>query len=156
MHDPHRAAGKGPASPALGGEDRCERHGAVVLRVHPDVELAWRGLEAAVAVAVEVEPALAHVLPRAKGVVAEDELRALDVELGVGLHARPYGLIERRPGVVVPGDEVLAAVQRREDLADALGRAAGKIAEVPNLVVRPDGLVPGPDQGRIMLGDGRE
>src|SRR5215212_3907364 len=73
------------------------------------------------------------------------------------LHARPAGLLHGGGAVVVADDEMFSPLQRAEQLGDALGRwSEGEIAEVPDLVVGGDRLVPALDDGPVHLANGRE
>ena len=65
------------------GQQLRQRHRAEAPGVDADVELARQGLEAAVAVAVELERAAVLAVPGAQRVVAQDQAVAVEVELGI-------------------------------------------------------------------------
>ena len=75
--------------------------------------------------------------------MAEHQRCAVRRDLGVGLHAFPTLQLRRRRRIVVAGQEVLAAVKAIEEISNhRRSLANGKIAEMPDIVIRPDRLVP--------------
>jgi len=73
-------------------------------------------------------------------------VRAFEKRIGPGQVQHPVG-------VVVAADQPIDAVEAGEDLgATRPARAGGKVAQVPDLVLGADGLVPACDQGSIVLG----
>src|SRR5690606_5241377 len=106
----------------------------------PHIVLPRQGLEAAVAVAVEVEGAAVHAVPGSEGIVAEDEGAAVEGELGVRGEAGP-AMGEVGVAVEIAEEEVLAAVEAGEDGGGLPGTPC-EIAQVPDLVALAHGLVP--------------
>ena len=71
------------------GQQLRQRHRAEAPGVDADVDLARQGLEAAVAVAVELAGAAVLAVPGAQRVVAQDQAVAVEVELGIVLDRWP-------------------------------------------------------------------
>src|SRR5712671_3211750 len=115
--------------------------------VDSNVELPRQRLQPAMAVAMQIEPALAHAAPAAKRVVAQHQGYALRGDLDIRLHALPTVELRRCRRIVVARDEVLAAIEPSEQLGDhRRALANGEVAEMPYHVVRPDRLAPPRDQ----------
>ena len=143
-------AGRGGAAPTP-GQDRLQPDRPEVPDIHPDIILLRDRCQPAVTVPVQIDPAPAYAVPGAEWVVAEREVAVVHRELDVMLQAGPSRRIERRQAVIVADDQVLSAVQAREDLGDPLRRGAeGEVAEMPDFVVRADRLVPACDQRLVM------
>ena len=131
--------------------------------IHADVEAGPGGRNAAVGVPVDVEVAVPGVGPRHVRVVACPQRLApghsrvlnedpLDVDDGSG----PFEPIPEAEIVVAP-DQMDAAVEARPDGRGVVqGAPVGEVTEVPDDVVRSDGLVPGGDQCLVMGLDARE
>src|SRR4028118_801270 len=103
--------------------------------------LAEHRLQAAVAVAVEVEGAAVLAVPAAEGVVAKHKGEAVQFKLEIVLHAGPTYRSDGGGRIAVAADEVLGAVEAGEERRH-VGRLAREIAEVPDFVFRTDGGVP--------------
>src|SRR5258705_745909 len=107
-----------------------QRHRPEIAHIGADVELPREGLEAAMAVAMQVDTAAIHPLPAAKRVMAKHEIDPIEFQLGIIRDAFPaLGL---RLRVVVAKDQVLSSGETGQDCG-GLGGSAGKIAEMPNL-----------------------
>src|SRR5712671_4886351 len=125
--------------------------------VDPDIELPGLRLQPSVTMAVQVDPALPHAAPGAKRVMAEHQRYAVRRDLGVGLHAFPTLQLCRRRRIVVAGEEMLAAVKPTEEISNHFPSLAnGEIAEMPNIVIRPDRLVPALHDSLVHHRDRRE
>jgi hypothetical protein len=66
-----------------------QRHRPEVPGIDADIHLSRQGRQAAVAVAMQVEPAPAHVTPGAEGIVAKDEADTIQLDLDIGSDAGP-------------------------------------------------------------------
>src|SRR6266849_7248965 len=107
--------------------------------------------------AVQVDPALPHAAPGTERVMAEHQRYSFRRDLSVGLHAFPTLQLRRRRRIVVAGQEVLAAVKPTEEISNHFWSLAnGEIAEMPNVVIRRDRLVPALHDGLVHYGDRRE
>ena len=125
------------------GADLGERDRAEMPEIDADVDLTRERREATVAVAVQVDGPAADPVPGAQGVVAEDQPHPFGLDLGVVLDARPAGKVGGRRTVVVADDQMLGAGECVQEGGDAgRGLAHREVAEVPDLVVRADRLVP--------------
>jgi hypothetical protein len=105
-------------------------------------------------VAVQVDRLAVHAVPGAEGVMAQHEGGAVQGQFGIVADAVPVRRSLRRLRVVVADDQMLATVQPVQKLIDpAFGIADGEIAEMPDLVLRPDGFVPARDEMFVHFGD---
>ena len=104
--------------------------------------------------AMQVDRALTHVMPRSERVVAQHQPRAIDGDFRIRLHALPAVAVRDGRIVVVAGDEVLLTVQHPQQSSNTLwGLANSKVARVPNLVTGSDHGVPAIDHHPIDLVD---
>jgi len=101
---------------------------------------------------MEIDRLLAHLVPGAEGIVADDVKLPVDGKLDIMLDAGPAFRIERCLRIIVADDQVFGAVELGEERLDFVGWAAGEIAEMPDLVIRRDDGIPIGDQGRVVLG----
>ena len=111
--------------PARLGQDRVKVDRAEVPDVDTYVDLTGQRLQTAMAVAVQVECAAVLAVPSTQGIMAENEAAALELELGVVLNAGPAGEGSDRRWIVVAGDQVLGAVQARQESGSASRGACG-------------------------------
>jgi hypothetical protein len=89
-----------------------ELHRSKIPNLDTNVKLARQPLQAAVTMAVEVGPTFAHIPPGAEGIVAHNEVHAIDTDLGICLDAFPGIAVIDRGILIVPFDKVFAAMQR--------------------------------------------
>src|ERR1700730_6201595 len=82
-----------------------ELHRSKIPSVDANVKLARQPLQAAVTMAVEVGPPFAHIPPGPEGIVAQDEVRAIDADLGICLDAFPAIAVIDGGIVIVPRDK---------------------------------------------------
>jgi MinD-like ATPase involved in chromosome partitioning or flagellar assembly len=62
--------------------------------------------------AMQVNPTFAHIPPGPEGIVAQDEVHAIDTHLGICLDTFPAIAALDRGIVIVAGDKVFATMQR--------------------------------------------
>ena len=82
-----------------------------VPHITPNVELAVKPLQSAVAMAMQVDRALTHVPPSSKRVVTEHKKRSTDRQFRVWLDTLPPDTFSDGRIVVVTSDKMLAPVQ---------------------------------------------
>lgn len=141
----------------MDANDLRQCYGPEVPGIHADVDLSGHGPEAAVAVAMQVPPAAVHVAPGPERIVAQDEVRAGQFDFGIGLYARPASQARRGCRIVVPGHQMLVAVQLVEKLRKSRnGQADREVAEMPDIVISSDHIVPAFHHRGVHLGDGGE
>ena len=102
--------------------------------------------------AVKIERPSAHVIPRPKGVMAQNEELSIQSEFGIVLNAGPQRTAQRIGTVIVADDQMLSAIEQAEQFRDMSGLATGEVTQMPDDVLRPDMSVPAHDQTCIMLG----
>src|SRR4051794_33061587 len=91
----------------LPGEYLGQRHGSVKPAVHAHVELSGNRLEPPVAVAVQINHALSHAIPRPEGIMAKHEMYPVTVDLRVVRDTRPTPRAYGPRAVVVTNDQML-------------------------------------------------
>lgn len=107
--------------------------------------------------AMQIDRAFGHVMPSEKGVVTEDDKAPVDVELLIGCDTRPTFIFDRDRRIIITDDEMFAPLEHMQQFADALfGFGRGEIAEMIDLIIITDSLVPARDQRGIMFLDCRE
>jgi hypothetical protein len=132
-------------------------HGQEIPNLDPYVKLARQRLQPAVTVAMQIDPALAHIPPGPEWVVAQDKVHAIDTQLGIWLDALPAIAANDRGIVIVASDKVFTAVQRLDESCYALWPLAnGEVTEVPDLIVRSNHRIPPIDHLEVHLGNGRK
>ena len=90
------------------------------------------------AVAVELEAAAMLAVPGPQRIVAQHQPPALDLDLGIVAHARPARQRADRRRVVVAADQLLGAVQRRQEIGRTLKADADR--EIAQLRVPPHSI----------------
>src|ERR1700730_5874132 len=132
-----------------------ELHGAKIPNVNTNVKLARQPLQAAVTMPVEVGPPFAHIPPGPEGIVAQDEVHAVDTDLGICLDAFPAIAVIDCGIVIVPCDKVFAAMKQLDQRCHALRPLAnGEVAQMPDLILRPNHRIPPINHLTIHLGNG--
>src|ERR1700731_2495237 len=96
-----------PPPSTAAAQDFIEGDRAESPDVDTDVELPRLRLQSAMAVAVQIDPALAHAAPAAKRIMAQHQRDAVCGDLSIGLHALPALELHRRRRIVVARDKVL-------------------------------------------------
>jgi hypothetical protein len=82
--------------------------------------------------------------------MTEHEPPAVELDLGIVLHARPTHGATRHWSVIVAHDEVFLAMESGQEFRyPPRPGPDGEVAEVPDRVTRADHTVPGFDQGLI-------
>ena len=61
--------------------------------------------------AMQIDPAFAHIPPGPERIVAQDEVHAIDAHLDIGLDTFPALATDDRGIVIVAGDKAFAAMQ---------------------------------------------
>ena len=143
----------------LARDDRGERDGTKIPGVDADIAGARGVGEAPMRVPVEVTRPAPQAWPSPMSVVREEEPPFRSV-LVVNNEPQAFdrriapGQIENAVGIMVAANEALAPVQPCEDIA-AIGAAGigGEVAEMPDIVIRGDDLVPGGDERLIVPRD---
>src|SRR5690349_2892237 len=88
---------EGMLLPALRARDQLvQQHGLKPACIDADVELALERLEPAMAVAMQIDRAAMNAVPGAEWIMAEHQPDALQRQLRIGLHARPFERAHRR------------------------------------------------------------
>src|SRR5262249_41820396 len=119
------------------------------------IDLSRHAAKLAVAVPMQVVGALGHAVPGAERVMAEHQPDACELDLGIGLHARPFRHLHDVRTVIVADDKVLScAVESRKQGAHGIRRGApGEVPEVPHIVLLADRVVPAPDHRLVHFGN---
>src|SRR5262245_43863466 len=106
------------------------------------------------AMAVEIERTLVHAVPGAERIMAEHQPYAIELQLAIGVHACPAGQAGCVGTVIVAGDQMLDAVESRQQRGHALRwQPIGEIAEMPHHVIAADAVVPARHQCLVHFGD---
>jgi hypothetical protein len=125
-----------------------------VPHIHPNVELAAKRLQSAVAMAMQVDRALTHVPPSTKRVVTEHKQRFIDRQFRIWLDTLPLDTFGHCHIVVVTSNKMLAPVQYLQQRRYALyWLANGEITQVPDFVFWFDHFIPTIYQHPIHLAD---
>jgi hypothetical protein len=127
---------------APGSQDLVQRDWPKPECIDTDVILSGHRLQFAMRVTVQVDRALAHLVPSAECIVAKNEPDAVYDEFGVALDALPLRASDRICIVVVADDQMLPAIQSFEQDLLECGGSPGEVSEVPDLVIFPDDTVP--------------
>jgi hypothetical protein len=90
----------------------CEVHRSEIPNLDPYVKLARQRLQSAVTMAMQVGPTFSHIPPGPEGIVAQDEVHAIDIHLSIRLDAFPAIAANDSGIVIVAGDKAFAAMQR--------------------------------------------
>jgi hypothetical protein len=144
-----------PHAGFLAAKHFCNLHRSKIPNLDPYITLAWQRLQAAVTMAMQVGPTVAHIPPGPERIVAQDEVHAIDTHLGIWLYAFPTIAAIDRSIVIVPHDKVFAAMQRLDQRCHALWPLAnGEVAQVPDLIIRSNHRIPPINHLAIHLGNG--
>lgn len=126
------------------------------MSIHPYIILPRLLFQLAMGMAVQIDAALADLIPGPEGIVAQDQVPALDMQLGVVLDAGPAPGTGRRLGIVIANYKMLGAMKLIQQVLDVSTASLGKIAKMPDLISLVHDSIPIGDQGRIMLFKGLE
>jgi hypothetical protein len=135
---------------APGSQDLVQRDRPKLECIDADVMLPGHRLQLAMRVTVQVEGALAHIVPSAECIVAKDQPNVVYDEFGIALDALPLRASDRIRVVVVADDQVLPAVQASEQQLLERRRTPGEVPQVPDLVLVADNAVPSRHQSFVM------
>ena len=89
-----------------------ELHRPEIPNIDPYVKLARQRPKLAVTMAMQIGPTFTHIPPGPEGIVAQDEVDAIDTYLGILKDALPAIAANDRGIVIVAGNKVFAAMQR--------------------------------------------
>ena len=131
-----------------------ELHRPEIPNIDPYVKLARQRPKLAVTMAMQIGPTFTHIPPGPEGIVAQDEVHAIDTQLGIRKDALPAIAANDRNIVIVAGNKVFAAMQRFQKRYCPLRPLTnGEVAQVPNLILRPNHRIPPINHLAIHLGD---
>lgn len=105
---------------------------------------------------MQIDRPFPHLVPGSERVVAQYKMMAIVLEFGIMLDARPSVRTGRRLRIIVSHNEVLAPVENGQQICTVSSLGRQEVAEMPNIVVIPDNVIPVPDERGIVLGHSRE
>jgi len=134
-------------------EQFCELHRPEIPNLHADVELARQQLQSAVTVAMKVDPTFARIAPGPEGIVAQNEMPAVDAQLAVRLNGLPASAARHRGIIVVAGDQMFASMECRQKQGHTFRPLAnGEVPQMPDLILAANDRIPPLDHQAIHLG----
>ncbi|MGA3341742.1 MAG: hypothetical protein ABSD11_14200 [Methylocella sp.] len=107
--------------------------------------------------AMQIDPAFAHIPPGPEGIVAQDEFYTIDTHLSIGMYTFPAIAANDRGIIIVAYDKVFVAMQRPDERGYTLRPLAnGEVAQVPDLISRYNHRIPPVNHLAIHLGNRRK
>jgi hypothetical protein len=82
----------------------CEPHRPEIPNLDPYIKLTRQRLQAAVTMAMQIDPTFAHIPPGPEEIMAQDEVRAIDTDFSIGLDVFLAVAAIDRSIVIVPYD----------------------------------------------------